>query len=117
MACCQLVFAWVELKIHITFGIKMLYTVGYISIKLLGELYNSLYVIWNCFRSQNLNFLSATYAHNPQYRITLDAADEDDEQGYCNIIVELHQKNRRLRRARDHCLSIGFSVYKVWGNN
>ncbi|XP_035737794.1 calpain-A-like isoform X5 [Vespa mandarinia] len=55
------------------------------------------------------NYLE-TFWHNPQYRITLEYPDEDDDK--CTVIVALMQKNRRAqRRMGADCLTIGFAVY------
>ncbi|KAK9299940.1 hypothetical protein QLX08_007169 [Tetragonisca angustula] len=57
------------------------------------------------------NFLE-TFWHNPQYRITLEYPDEDDDK--CTVIVALMQKNRRAqRRMGAECLSIGFAIYHL----
>nr|KAF7402226.1 hypothetical protein H0235_015562 [Vespula pensylvanica] len=57
------------------------------------------------------NYLE-TFCHNPQYRITLEYPDEDDDK--CTVIVALMQKNRRAqRRMGADCLTIGFAVYYV----
>ncbi|EEB19689.1 Calpain B, putative [Pediculus humanus corporis] len=55
-----------------------------------------------------------TFHHNPQYRITLTDADEDDEENKCTLIVALMQKNRRSQRNMGvECLTIGFAIYKL----
>ncbi|KAK0170184.1 hypothetical protein PV328_010777 [Microctonus aethiopoides] len=57
------------------------------------------------------NFLQ-TFWHNPQYRITLEHPDEDDDK--CTVIVALMQKNRRAqRRMGADCLTIGFAIYHL----
>nr|XP_033330563.1 calpain-A isoform X5 [Megalopta genalis] len=57
------------------------------------------------------NFLE-TFWHNPQYRITLEYPDEDDDK--CTVIVALMQKNRRAqRRMGADCLTIGFAIYHL----
>ncbi|KAF7996863.1 hypothetical protein HCN44_002509 [Aphidius gifuensis] len=57
------------------------------------------------------NFLE-TFCHNPQYRITLEYPDEDDDK--CTVIVALMQKNRRAqRRMGADCLTIGFAIYHL----
>ncbi|XP_033330567.2 calpain A isoform X9 [Megalopta genalis] len=57
------------------------------------------------------NFLE-TFYHNPQYRITLEYPDEDDDK--CTVIVALMQKNRRAqRRMGADCLTIGFAIYHL----
>lgn len=59
------------------------------------------------------NYLQ-TFWQNPQYVMTLEDPDEDDEDGLCTVIVALMQKNRRSRRNMGiDCLTIGFAVYKV----
>ncbi|XP_054281756.1 calpain-A isoform X3 [Macrosteles quadrilineatus] len=59
------------------------------------------------------NYLQS-FAHNPQYRITLTDVDEDDEENKCTIVIGLMQKNRRSQRrlGRD-CLTVGFAVYRL----
>ncbi|XP_046752050.1 calpain-A isoform X5 [Diprion similis] len=57
------------------------------------------------------NFLE-TFWHNPQYRITLEYPDEDDDK--CTVIVALMQKNRRAQRQMGaDCLTIGFAMYRL----
>ncbi|XP_076548858.1 calpain A isoform X4 [Osmia lignaria lignaria] len=57
------------------------------------------------------NFLE-TFWHNPQYRITLEYPDEDDDK--CTVIVALMQKNRRAqKRMGAECLTIGFAIYHL----
>ncbi len=59
----------------------------------------------------NLKILE-TFWHNPQYRVTLEYPDEDDDK--CTVIVALMQKNRRSqRRMGMDCLTIGFAIYHV----
>lgn len=59
------------------------------------------------------NYLD-TFWTNPQYVMTLEDPDEDDDEGLCTVIVGLMQKNRRSRRNVGlDCLTIGFAVYKV----
>ncbi|CAB3360376.1 Hypothetical predicted protein [Cloeon dipterum] len=59
------------------------------------------------------NFLE-TFWHNPQYIITLEDPDEDDDQSLCTVIIALMQKNRRAQRKLGaECLTIGFAVYKL----
>ncbi|KAK7790176.1 hypothetical protein R5R35_002953 [Gryllus longicercus] len=59
------------------------------------------------------NFLE-TFWHNPQYRITLNDPDEDDEDNKCTVIVALMQKNRRSqRRMGVEVLTIGFAMYHL----
>ncbi|KAK9722062.1 Calpain family cysteine protease [Popillia japonica] len=53
-----------------------------------------------------------TFWHNPQYRVTLTEADDDDEEGKCTMIVALMQKNRRSQRNMGiDTLAIGFAIY------
>ena len=40
-----------------------------------------------------------TFYTNPQYRVTVEEPDEDDEDGLSTIIVGLMQKERRKMRA------------------
>ncbi|XP_066591827.1 calpain-A isoform X2 [Prorops nasuta] len=57
------------------------------------------------------NFLE-TFWHNPQYRITLEYPDEDDDK--CTVIAALMQKNRRAqKRMGADCLTIGFAIYHL----
>lgn len=57
------------------------------------------------------NYLE-TFCHNPQYRITLEHPDEDDDK--CTVIVALMQKNRRAqKRMGADCLTIGFAIYHL----
>lgn len=59
-----------------------------------------------------------TFASNPQYRITLEDPDEEDEERKCTVIVALMQKNRRAqRKIGAECLTIGFAVYQVSRKN
>lgn len=55
-----------------------------------------------------------TFASNPQYRITLEDPDDEDEERKCTVIIALMQKNRRAqRKIGAECLTIGFAVYQV----
>ncbi|XP_058982142.1 calpain-A isoform X3 [Musca domestica] len=59
------------------------------------------------------NFLE-TFWHNPQYVITLEDPDEEDDDGKCTVIVALMQKNRRSKRNLGmECLTIGFAIYHL----
>lgn len=59
------------------------------------------------------NFLD-TFWHNPQYVITLEDPDEEDDDGKCTVIVALMQKNRRSKRNLGmECLTIGFAIYHL----
>jgi calpain len=55
-----------------------------------------------------------TFHNNPQYSITLEDPDKDDEDAKCAIIVTLMQKNRRTRcKGNPNLLSISYAIYKV----
>ncbi|XP_021102109.1 calpain-8 isoform X2 [Heterocephalus glaber] len=63
----------------------------------------------------------ATYWTNPQFKIHLDEADEDQEEGVgepcCTVLLGLMQKDRRRRRRLGQgLLSIGFAVYQLAGH-
>lgn len=59
------------------------------------------------------NYLE-TFWHNPQYVVTLQDPDENDNDGLCTVIVALMQKNRRSRRNMGmDCLTIGFAIYNA----
>ncbi|ODM97216.1 Calpain-B [Orchesella cincta] len=50
----------------------------------------------------------------PQYIITLDSPDEDDENQKCTVLIALMQKNRRAQRKFGiDCLTIGFAIYAL----
>ncbi|XP_008068255.1 calpain-8, partial [Carlito syrichta] len=60
----------------------------------------------------------ATYWTNPQFKIHLDEADEDQEEGIgepcCTVLLGLMQKNRRRqKRIGQGMLSIGYAIYQV----
>nr|XP_051677347.1 calpain-8 [Oryctolagus cuniculus] len=60
----------------------------------------------------------ATYWTNPQFKIHLDEADEDQEESAgepcCTVLLGLMQKNRRRqKRMGQGMLSIGYAVYQV----
>ncbi|XP_078351287.1 calpain-9-like isoform X1 [Oculina patagonica] len=59
------------------------------------------------------NFLN-TFAMNPQYRVDLQDAD-DDEDDKCSLTVALMQTKRRKLKAEEGkpMLTIGFSIYKI----
>lgn len=58
------------------------------------------------------NFLE-TFHRNPQYIMTLEITDDDDD-GKCTVVVALMQKNRRSRRSQGvDFLTIGFAIYKL----
>lgn len=55
-----------------------------------------------------------SFHRNPQYVMTLEDPDEDDDDGKCTVVVALMQKNRRSRRNVGlDCLTVGFAIYKV----
>ncbi|KAK7579905.1 hypothetical protein V9T40_000534 [Parthenolecanium corni] len=57
------------------------------------------------------NYLE-TFHYNPQYRITLEEVDDEDDDRKCTVIIALMQKNRRaMKKIGAECLSIGFAVY------
>ncbi|XP_064483880.1 calpain-B-like isoform X3 [Ornithodoros turicata] len=60
------------------------------------------------------NYLD-TFWVNPQYFITLEDPDDEDDEQNCTIIVALMQKNRRAQRTLGAglFLTIGFSIYKI----
>ncbi|XP_030385583.1 calpain-B [Scaptodrosophila lebanonensis] len=59
------------------------------------------------------NFLE-TFWHNPQYIVSLEDPDEEDDDGKCTVIVALMQKNRRSKRnVGIDCLTIGFAIYHL----
>ncbi|CAN7999694.1 unnamed protein product, partial [Ixodes hexagonus] len=60
------------------------------------------------------NYLE-TFWVNPQYFITLEDPDDDDEDQNCTLIVALMQKNRRAARTLGAglFLTIGFALYKI----
>jgi len=59
------------------------------------------------------NFLN-TFSSNPQYRVDLEDAD-DDEDDKCSLTVALMQTKRRKLKAEEGkpMLTIGFSIYKI----
>ncbi|XP_069744244.1 calpain-2 catalytic subunit-like [Narcine bancroftii] len=55
-----------------------------------------------------------TFWTNPQFKITLEEADEDDADGNCSFVVAMIQKNRRRqRRMGEDMHTIGFAIYDV----
>jgi len=59
------------------------------------------------------NFLE-TFIHNPQFLVTLEDVDEEDDEPLCTLIVSLMQKGRRaLRHEGVSMLSIGFVIYHI----
>ncbi|PNF13748.1 hypothetical protein B7P43_G14091 [Cryptotermes secundus] len=59
------------------------------------------------------NYLE-TFWHNPQYRITLEDPDEEDDDDKCTVIVALMQKiHRSQRKMGTELLTIGFAMYHL----
>ncbi|XP_054153659.1 calpain-A-like isoform X2 [Oppia nitens] len=55
-----------------------------------------------------------TFHLNPQYLITLEDPDENDDEDACTCVVALMQKNHRLKRKMGlDSLTIGFAIYEV----
>ncbi len=55
-----------------------------------------------------------TFWTNPQYRVHVEDADEDDDENKGTLIIGLMQKDRRkLRKQGAELLTIGFMVYAV----
>lgn len=55
-----------------------------------------------------------TFYLNPQYRITLEDPDDDDDVDNCTIVIGVIQKGRRKqKRVGAQNLTIGFSIYKL----
>lgn len=55
-----------------------------------------------------------TFWTNPQYRITIEDADEDDDEGTQRVVIGVMQKDRRKMRAQgERELTIGYAVYKL----
>ncbi|XP_053684463.1 calpain-B-like isoform X2 [Sabethes cyaneus] len=55
-----------------------------------------------------------TFWHNPQYVISLEDPDKDDDDAKATAIVALMQKHRRSKRNKGiDCLTIGFIIYRV----
>ncbi len=57
------------------------------------------------------NVLLATFWTNPQFRITVTDADENDDEDVGTMIVGLMQKNMRSRGLSFN--TIGYMIYKV----
>jgi len=56
----------------------------------------------------------STFASNPQYLITLEDPDDEDEEEKCTVIVNLMQKGRRaMRDEGGDLLTVGFCVYHL----
>lgn len=59
-----------------------------------------------------------SFPSNPQFIMTLQDPDEDDDEKNCTVIISLMQKNRRVRRnVGVKNLSIGFTIFKVSEEN
>lgn len=59
-------------------------------------------------------FNLTAFWQNPQYIVTLEQPDENDDDGLCTLLVALMQKNRRSRKNLGmDCLTIGFAIYRV----
>lgn len=55
-----------------------------------------------------------TFYSNPQYRVTLEDPDDDDEVDNCTIVLGLIQKGRRkVKRVGAQNLTIGFAIYRL----
>lgn len=56
--------------------------------------------------------LTDTFWTNPQFKLQLEDADDDDD--VCSVVIALMQKNRRkLRKEGMDMETIGFAVYEV----
>jgi len=56
----------------------------------------------------------STFAMNPQFLISLEDPDENDNENKCTVIINLMQKGRRaMRDEGQDLLSIGFCVYAL----
>lgn len=59
------------------------------------------------------NFLD-TFWTNPQYKVTVEDADDDDDENLGTLIVGLMQKDRRkMRKEGAELLTIGFMIYAL----
>jgi len=59
-------------------------------------------------------FIPESYQTNPQYRIQITDADDDDEEEIGTIIVGLMQKGRRRLRAEGGGnLTMGYEIFSV----
>lgn len=55
-----------------------------------------------------------TFWTNPQYRIDVVDADEDDDENMGTLLVALMQKERRKKRKEGlDLLTMGYAIYKV----
>ena len=55
-----------------------------------------------------------TFWTNPQYRVHVEDADDDDDENLGTLIVGLMQKDRRkMRKQGAELLTIGFMIYAV----
>ena len=55
---------------------------------------------------------SDTFWTNPQYKLELEDADDEDD--VCSVVIALMQKNRRkMRKEGLDMETIGFAVYEV----
>lgn len=78
----------------------------------LGETWNPFLLILIYLDGRKWIFCSETFWHNPQYRITLEHPDNNDDK--CTVIVALMQKNNRAQKKMGvDALSIGFEMYHV----
>lgn len=60
------------------------------------------------------SYLAETYWTNPQYRVTITDADDDDDEEIGTIIVGLMQKGRRkLKEYGEGNLTMGYDIYRV----
>lgn len=63
------------------------------------------------------NYLE-TFWTNPQYRVQVIDADEDDDENMGTLLVALMQKGRRkLRKEGADLLTIGYAIYKIDDNS
>lgn len=55
-----------------------------------------------------------TFHRNPQYTMKLEHPDEDDDEGFCSVVIALMQKHRRSRKIiGSDFLTIGFAIYRL----
>ncbi len=58
--------------------------------------------------------VAETFWTNPQYRVEVVDADDDDDEDLGTILVACMQKNRRrMRKEGADLLTIGYAVYQV----